>query len=173
MAVIHFGNPHWTARGEAVVVPAKLTSCVGERAIGVERFVGEVVVCAPMELIGARSHGDVEDASACLAEFSGIVTSLHRVFLDRIHARLGHGIKDLPQTVGCVLALDARVLRVSGSAIQANGLNYVLTLDGVIASRGGIPLVEGGRIVGGIGCSGGAGSQDEVACKAGLAALQK
>ena len=59
------------------------------------------------------------------------------------------------------------------NAIQTNGFNYVLTLDGVIASRGGIPLVEGGRIVGGIGCSGGTGSQDEAACKAGVAALQK
>jgi len=59
------------------------------------------------------------------------------------------------------------------NAIQTNGLNYVMTLDGVIASRGGIPLVEGGRIVGGIGCSGGTGSQDEVVCKAGVAALQK
>ena len=59
------------------------------------------------------------------------------------------------------------------NAIQTNGLNYVMTLDGLIASRGGIPLIEGGRIVGGIGCSGGTGSQDEVACKAGVAALQK
>jgi uncharacterized protein GlcG (DUF336 family) len=59
------------------------------------------------------------------------------------------------------------------NAIQTNGFNYVLTLDGVIASRGGIPLVEGGRMVGGIGCSGGTGSQDEAACKAGVAALQK
>jgi glc operon protein GlcG len=59
------------------------------------------------------------------------------------------------------------------NAIQTNGFNYVMTLDGVIASRGGIPLVEGGRIVGAIGCSGGTGSQDEAACKAGVAALQK
>ena len=59
------------------------------------------------------------------------------------------------------------------NAIQTNGLNYVMTLDGVIASRGGIPLIEGGKIVGGIGCSGATGSQDEVACKAGVAALQK
>ncbi len=59
------------------------------------------------------------------------------------------------------------------NAIQSNGSHYVMTLDGVIGSRGGIPLVEGGRIVGAIGCSGGTGSQDEVACKAGVAALQK
>ncbi len=58
------------------------------------------------------------------------------------------------------------------NGIQLNNLHYVLTLDGVIASRGGIPLVEGGKIVGGIGCSGGTGSQDEVACKAGAALIK-
>ena len=53
------------------------------------------------------------------------------------------------------------------------GNNYLLTLDDVIGSRGGIPLMEGGRIVGAIGCSGGTGSQDEVACKAGAATINK
>lgn len=52
------------------------------------------------------------------------------------------------------------------------GLNYLLTLDDLIASRGGIPLVEGGRLIGAIGCSGGTGSQDEVGAKAGAAALR-
>jgi len=58
------------------------------------------------------------------------------------------------------------------NAIQLNNLHYILTLDGVIASRGGIPLVVGGKIVGAIGCSGGTGSQDEVACKAGAAVVK-
>ena len=67
-----------------------------------------------------------------------------------------------------------RETKVWEHAIQTNGAQYVMTLDGVIGSRGGIPLVDGGgRIIGGIGCSGGTGSQDEVACKAGVAALQK
>ena len=57
-------------------------------------------------------------------------------------------------------------------AIQQHQYNYTLTLDGVIASRGGIPLVAGGKLVGAIGCSGGTGSQDEVACKAGVAVLR-
>lgn len=59
------------------------------------------------------------------------------------------------------------------NAIQVNGSNYVMTLDGVVASRGGIPLVEGGKLIGAIGCSGGTGSQDEVACMAGAALLKK
>ena len=58
------------------------------------------------------------------------------------------------------------------NGIQLNNLNYILTLDGVIASRGGIPLVVGGKLVGAIGCSGGTGSQDEVACKAGAAIIK-
>jgi uncharacterized protein GlcG (DUF336 family) len=35
-----------------------------------------------------------------------------------------------------------------------------------VASRGSVPLVEGGKLIGAIGCSGGTGSQDEVTCKA-------
>lgn len=58
------------------------------------------------------------------------------------------------------------------NGIQLNNFNYLLTLDGVIASRGGIPLVTGGKIVGAIGCSGGTGSQDEAACKAGAAIIK-
>ncbi len=57
-------------------------------------------------------------------------------------------------------------------AIQ-NGLNYLITLDGVIGSRGGIPLIEGGKMIGAIGVSGGTGSQDEVIAKAGAALVNK
>jgi len=53
-----------------------------------------------------------------------------------------------------------------------SGATYLLTLDDVIASRGGIPIMEGGKIIGGIGCSGGTGSQDEVVAKAGIAGLK-
>lgn len=54
--------------------------------------------------------------------------------------------------------------------IQSN--NYLLTLDDVIASRGGVPIMESGRIIGAIGCSGGTGSQDEVVAKAGAATVK-
>jgi glc operon protein GlcG len=53
------------------------------------------------------------------------------------------------------------------------GFNYLLTLDDVIASRGGIPLVEGGKLIGAIGCSGGTGSQDETVCTAGASTINK
>jgi glc operon protein GlcG len=52
-------------------------------------------------------------------------------------------------------------------------LNYLLAFDGIIASRGGIPLIEGGAIIGAIGCSGGADSQDEIVSKAGAAIINQ
>jgi glc operon protein GlcG len=58
-------------------------------------------------------------------------------------------------------------------AIQKNDSKYVLTLDDIVASRGGIPLLENGKIIGAIGCSGGTGSQDEVVCTAAAGALAK
>jgi glc operon protein GlcG len=65
-----------------------------------------------------------------------------------------------------------RETRVVEDGIQLKQNYYTLTLDGVIASRGGIPLVEKGKLIGAIGCSGGTGSQDEVACKAGAATVK-
>jgi glc operon protein GlcG len=47
-----------------------------------------------------------------------------------------------------------------------------ITLDGVIGSEGGIPLVIGGKIVGALGCSGGTGQQDGQACQAGVDAMK-
>ncbi|HVP69207.1 MAG TPA: heme-binding protein [Anaeromyxobacteraceae bacterium] len=61
-----------------------------------------------------------------------------------------------------------RETKVFENGIQS-GSGYLVTLDGVIGSRGGIPLVEGGKLVGAIGVSGGTGSQDEVVAKAGAA----
>ena len=65
-----------------------------------------------------------------------------------------------------------RETKIFENAIQVNDMRYVATLDGIIASRGGIPLVENGKIIGAIGCSGGTGSQDDVACKAGSAVVK-
>ncbi len=65
-----------------------------------------------------------------------------------------------------------RETKVFETGIQQNNDTYLLTLDGVIASRGGIPLIEAGKLIGAIGCSGGTGSQDEVACKAGAATVK-
>jgi uncharacterized protein GlcG (DUF336 family) len=66
-----------------------------------------------------------------------------------------------------------RPTKIFENSVQKFGLNYILSLDDVIASRGGIPLVEDGKIIGGIGCSGGTGSQDEAICTVGAALVNK
>jgi len=50
--------------------------------------------------------------------------------------------------------------------------SYLATLDGVIASRGGNPIVVNGKIIGAIGVSGGTGSQDDVVSLSGVAAIK-
>ena len=66
-----------------------------------------------------------------------------------------------------------RETKVFEKGIQQSNNLYVMTLDGIIGSRGGIPLIAGGKLIGAIGCSGGTGSQDEVACKAGVGSITK
>ncbi len=71
-----------------------------------------------------------------------------------------------------VAARYRRPSRAFEDAVQ-HGVAYITTLDDVIASRGGIPLVEGGKIIGAIGCSGGTGSQDEATCTAAANTINK
>jgi glc operon protein GlcG len=54
--------------------------------------------------------------------------------------------------------------------INVMHLNYLLAFDGVIASRGGIPLIEQGAIIGAIGCSGGRrfAGRDRQQCRRGI-----
>ena len=55
--------------------------------------------------------------------------------------------------------------------VQLMHLNYLLAFDGIIASRGGIPLIERGAIIGAIGCSGGTDSQDGIVSRVGAAVV--
>jgi uncharacterized protein GlcG (DUF336 family) len=50
--------------------------------------------------------------------------------------------------------------------------SYLSTLDDIVASRGGNPLVVDNKVIGAIGVSGGTGSQDDVISQAGVAALK-
>ena len=64
----------------------------------------------------------------------------------------------------------ARYRRESRAFYNAfeTGHPYVATLDPtLVASPGGFPIIEGGKLIGAVGCSGGTGDQDAAACKAG------
>jgi uncharacterized protein GlcG (DUF336 family) len=65
-----------------------------------------------------------------------------------------------------------RESRVFYNAYEA-GHAYIATLDPtLVASPGGFPLVEGGKLIGAVGCSGGTGDQDAAICKVGAEVLK-
>jgi uncharacterized protein GlcG (DUF336 family) len=66
-----------------------------------------------------------------------------------------------------------RPTKAFADAIAANPAAVaLLTLDDIIASEGGIPLIKDGKMIGAIGCSGATGQQDGVACTAGANAVK-
>ena len=70
-------------------------------------------------------------------------------------------------------AIFRRPTKVFEERVASGGAGIAaLTLDGVIASDGGFPIVVGGKIIGAMGCSGGTGQQDGQACQAGVNALK-
>src|SRR3984885_475780 len=66
-----------------------------------------------------------------------------------------------------------RPTKIFEDGINLMHLNYLLAFDGVIASRGGIPLINKGVIIGGIGVSGGTHSQEGVGSEAGAAVINQ
>jgi uncharacterized protein GlcG (DUF336 family) len=66
-----------------------------------------------------------------------------------------------------------RPTKVFQDAMQKSPSNVnLLTLDGIIASDGGYPIMENGKIIGAIGVSGATGAQDGEAANAAMAALK-
>ena len=65
-------------------------------------------------------------------------------------------------------AMYRRPTRAFVDAIAKTG-PAVMTLPGVVASPGGVPIMSGGKVIGAVGVSGVTGDQDEQCAKAGLA----
>ena len=70
-------------------------------------------------------------------------------------------------------AIFRRPTKVFEERVASGGAGIAaMTLDGIIASDGGFPIVVGGKIIGAMGCSGGTGQQDGQSCQAGVNALK-
>jgi glc operon protein GlcG len=69
-------------------------------------------------------------------------------------------------------ALFMRPTKTFQDSIERGGVGLrVMTLRGAMPVEGGVPLVVGGKIVGGLGVSGGTAEQDGQCCKAALDAM--
>ncbi|NOJ43470.1 GlcG/HbpS family heme-binding protein [Bradyrhizobium australiense] len=79
------------------------------------------------------------------------------------------GSVNISQNKARTAARYRRPTQIFNSAMQTPAGAYIATLEAPspTASPGGLPLVEGGKIIGAVGCSGATGDQDAVACKAG------
>jgi glc operon protein GlcG len=60
----------------------------------------------------------------------------------------------------------------SFEAVIGGGNTAYLTLDGIIAIEGGVPIIQDGKIIGAIGVSGGSAQQDGVIATAGANAVR-
>lgn len=70
-------------------------------------------------------------------------------------------------------ALFKRPTKAFQDTLAAGGVGLrILSLDGVVAAEGGVPLVVNGAIVGAVGVSGATSEQDGVVAAAGAAVLQ-
>ena len=77
------------------------------------------------------------------------------------------GSVDVSQGKAWTSARFRRESRALYNGVQT-GFVYITSLDRrIVASPGAYPLVENGKMIGAIGCSGGTGDQDAAACKAG------
>lgn len=82
------------------------------------------------------------------------------------------------QTVSSKIAVDKasaaatyrRPTRAFLDAINKTG-PAIMTLPGVVASPGGVPIMVDGKVIGAVGVSGVTGDQDEQCAKAGIAAM--
>ena len=82
-----------------------------------------------------------------------------------------------PASVGISLgkARTAARLRAPTKALDdvvSAGRTGVLSLEGIVAVEGGVPIVVGGKVIGAVGASGAASEQDAKAAKAGVDALK-
>lgn len=77
---------------------------------------------------------------------------------------------DVAQGKARVGAMYRRTTRVFAEVIAKSG-PAVMTLPGVVASPGGLPIFADGKVIGGVGVSGVTGDQDEQCAKAGLAGM--
>jgi uncharacterized protein GlcG (DUF336 family) len=80
---------------------------------------------------------------------------------------------DVSQGKARTAAMYKRPSKAFQDTIAAGGVGLrALTLDGVVAAEGGVPLVVGGMIIGAVGVSGVTSEQDGMVAAAGAAALE-
>jgi len=82
-----------------------------------------------------------------------------------------YGSIQIAQAKARTAALFRRPTKMFTDALGEGHL-FFLTFEGLSAAPGGLPLIAGGKLIGAIGVSGGAGHQDDVTAAAGADAIK-
>jgi glc operon protein GlcG len=126
-----------------------------------------------LSLAAAKRMTAAAEAEAAKNKWTMVIVVLddsgHLIDLERMDdAQIGS--IDVAQGKALTAVRFKRPSRFFEDALAANHLG-VITLGDITAIRGGLPVIVGGKTVGGIGVSGGDPEQDERCAEAGLAAL--
>jgi len=125
------------------------------QSIGLER--------AKQVLAAAEAEGKKRNWPLCIAVVDTNGDLVHFARMEGAQV----GSVNVSQGKARTAARYRRETRVFYNVFEA-GHPYIATVDPtLVASPGGFPLIENGKIIGAIGCSGGTGDQDAVVCKAG------
>jgi len=97
-------------------------------------------------------------------------TGGHIVYLERFDVVQWGSVTAALQKAKCSVTYK-RPTKAFEDLIAKGTTNY-LTLDGIVAIEGGVPIIQDGKIIGAIGVSGGSPAQDGEVAKAGAAMVK-
>jgi glc operon protein GlcG len=97
-------------------------------------------------------------------------TGSHIVYLERFDVVQWGSIKVALHKAKCSVQYKRPTKALEDTILKGN--TAYLTLDGIIAIEGGVPILQDGKIIGAIGVSGGTPAQDGEVAKAGAAMVK-
>ncbi len=128
----------------------------------------------PIDLATAKRLAQAAAGEAVRIGMNAVIAIVdaggHLVYLERFDRAQFASVEVSIHKARCAAAYK-RPTRVFEDAVK-RGSVHSLSLDGVIAVEGGLPLLRRGRIVGAIGVSGGLAEEDGRVAAVGAAALQ-
>lgn len=128
---------------------------------------------APIDLATAKRLAQAAAGEAVRIGMNAVIAVVdaggHLVYLERSDRAQVASVEVSIHKARCAVAYK-RPTRFFEEAVKGGSI-HSLSLDGVIAVDGGLPLIQRGRIVGAIGVSGGLSEEDGRVAAAGAAAL--
>lgn len=143
----------------ALVLPSVATAQLADAKVLTATVVKKVLAAAE-----AKAVQEKWNVSIAVVDGSGDLVG----FLKLDGASVG--TVQISQGKARTAARFGRSTKVYADRIAADTLNF-LSVEGVVALQGGLPIVVGGRVIGAVGVSGVTSAQDEHVATAGVAAV--